>query len=79
MGRAVHFTVQCYGGTDIHDAAAELIRLAKFLGVSVHCDFNGVLLMARPGDDAGALAAAYHDELLRGGVHPIAVGEVARG
>lgn len=79
--RAVHFTVTAYGGTDIQDAADDVIRLANFLGVAVHCDFNGVLLMGRPGDDAKMLTAAYYAELRSGNQYPIALGsaEAARG
>lgn len=72
MSHAVHMIVEFYGGTDIRDAAREIVRLAGILSIAIHADFNGVLLMACPGDLTDGLVEAYHQEVKRGGQYPIA-------
>jgi len=74
MSSNVHIDVTFYGGTAIEHAAAEVIRLADLLQVNIHADFNGVLLMGRPGDSATRLVESWRVELERGGLHPIATG-----
>lgn len=49
--------LEAIGGTLIDDAAAQAIRIANQLQVTVMFDFNGVSCMACPGDDAKSLVS----------------------
>lgn len=50
----LYITVEAFAGSDIRHIADEMIALANRMQVVVECKCNGVTMMARPGDDAGA-------------------------
>lgn len=64
-------------GSDIHDAAAEAIRLAGHLGVTVTFNFNGVECGARPSDNPDWLVAGYHRALSAETPHKFAFANAA--
>lgn len=49
--------LEAIAGTLIDDAAAEAIKIANQLQVTVMFDFNGVSCMACPGDNSKSLAS----------------------
>ncbi len=51
--------VEFVAGSDIGEAAKEMVRLAGQLQLNVIADFNGVDLMIRPGDTPESLVEAY--------------------
>lgn len=55
-----YLEVEATPGSDIQDAAAEAIRLAEHLGVTVTFKFNNVECGARASDNPDWLVAAYH-------------------
>ncbi len=73
---AAKLKVEFWGGTDIGDAAKDMVRLAEQLQCDVTADFNGVTLLIKPGDTPQSLEAAYHDE--RAGRQRFAMGAPVR-
>ena len=69
---SIWLTVEFSPGSDISDCCKEAVELAGRLKISVHGNFNGVLLMAAAGDNPEHLARAYHNELTRKTQHKIA-------
>lgn len=53
-------------GSDIKGCAEEAIRLANMLGVTVVYDFNGITVMACPGDDACKTVKKYEKSMPSG-------------
>lgn len=66
MGNDIHIDAKAYAGTSIERACAQLCRVADRINCNLHCDFNGVTLIVRPGDDAERLARAWEVELKSG-------------
>jgi hypothetical protein len=52
--------VEAMAGDAIEVTCRELIALASDLNVTVMCPFNGVELMACPGDDPEKLKSEFH-------------------
>lgn len=63
MKNTLRLKVEAFAGSDIADAARDLCDLAEQTGVLCECDFNGVSVWARPGDDPVSLAAAYDEQI----------------
>lgn len=60
---SLYIDVQVYGGSNIpKDVIPEMVALADRLQISVWASLNGVRTLARPGDDAAALAEAWERE-----------------
>lgn len=54
---------EAYAGTSIDRACDKLCEVATRINCNLHCDFNGVELIVRPGDDPRLLEAAWSEEL----------------
>lgn len=63
MIRALHITVEAYAGGLIPDLIRQQCELADRIGIDVHAKWNGVKVMASPGDDPVALAIAWEKQL----------------
>lgn len=57
--RTMTLKVELLAGTSISDAAEDLCELADRVGVMIEARFNGVMLLARPGDDWRKLVHQY--------------------
>lgn len=57
--RTIALKVEFLAGSEISEAAAELCELADRFGVLLEADFNGTMLLARPGDDWRKLVHQY--------------------
>ena len=55
--------VEVLAGTDLHDAAYSICELAGRAGIRINSSFNGVVLVARPGDKYQKLIDVYRKEL----------------
>ena len=61
MRRVLHLRIEAFPGASIEDVAYELCRVATQLGVTCTLVFNGLELMAVPGDDANRLLSAFNE------------------
>ncbi len=59
-------------GDSIEEAARDMCALADRLGFGVDAKFNGVPLMAKPGEEPASIVADYKKELRRDGTGKIA-------
>ena len=57
--------VEPFAGHDITGICAEMIALANRVDCRVEAKCNGVIVWARPGDDADALFAAWEEQRRR--------------
>jgi hypothetical protein len=60
---SIWLTVEFSPGSDIADACRDAVALANKTGVAIHGKFNGVLLMAAPGDRADDLCKSWHQQM----------------
>lgn len=58
----IHIDAAAYAGTSIDRACDKLCEVATRINCNLHCDFNGVKLIVRPGDDPRLLEAAWMEE-----------------
>lgn len=58
-----HLKLEFMAGEDIDNACREAIRIANLLRVTVDFDFNGVMVMAKPGASPLELADDWKREL----------------
>lgn len=73
MKNCLYIAVEAYAGSDIPEQAIpQLLTLAGKLGINVHCDLNGVQVMAKPGADPVELAGLWRAELNSKHAHKIA-------
>lgn len=61
----ISLKVNVFAGALVSAAAEDLCDLANRTGVMCECDFNGVKVWARPGDDPAELTKAYDEEIQR--------------
>jgi len=61
----LHIEVSGYAGASIPDLIRHQCALAARLEIDVHAKWNGVTVIASPGDDAGALCKAWDEQLMR--------------
>ena len=71
---AIILRVELLAGSDIEDACKEIIALADRIQVIAIAKFNGVELMAVPGDDAQIMVQEWHKLMDKEGPHRIARG-----
>lgn len=64
--------VELFAGSKINDVSVALCQLAGLVGVRCEARFNGVKLLARPGDNPLRLVEAFHAELQNPCAHKIA-------
>ncbi len=76
-------TVEVLPGESIDRACAELVELANRVGCCVEMQFNGVIVIAKPGADPERMVSMCHDTLNGESRHKVVVGhpverEIAR-
>lgn len=49
-------------GTTISEAATAMVKMANQLNEQVTADFNGIEIIANPGDNASTIVSYYHEE-----------------
>jgi len=55
-----HITIEIRGSFTIEEAANDVIALTHITQFPIHFEFNGVKLVARPGDTIKGLVNAYY-------------------
>jgi hypothetical protein len=59
----INLTLIADPGSTIDDTSKEMVRVANFLNITTDLSFNGVVLIACPGDNPASLVKAYEREL----------------
>lgn len=59
MKPSTYIDITPYAGSHLNDVAEEMGALADRLGINVTASFNGVRLLARPGENAMAIPPNY--------------------
>lgn len=72
MNGTLYLKVSGYAGSSIDRTCPDLCKLAWRMGINIHCDFNGVTIIARPDSDSAKLSEAWAESIRSGHVHKVA-------
>lgn len=72
MRPAFYLNLEPIPGTTIQRCCIDAVSAAAQLDVIVKFDFNGVTVLAKPGDNPENIVESYRESLAIGGPHPIA-------
>lgn len=75
MKPSIHLEVTPYAGSHLNDVAEEMGALADRLAINVTASFNGVRVLARPGENAMAIPPNYDKAMKAKGEHKHASSE----
>ena len=60
---SISLKVEGIAGTDIKDAAKEMLRLAELLDIMIEMDFNGKQVLAMKGWDLNTIINSYYSQI----------------